>query len=347
MEQGAKQQNDGNTLFLKTHTSNRLTRPFINAMKEALDQAYIPRKGSVAQTATIMDIECLDQSLFRLMENALMSLVRDASSSTNHYAKLLALPCIQFFTILATNGQTPATQILKLELSSGTTDVSSRAARVTLFALLSSFLPTIIDPLVEWVDTKARNELEEHQIEHSGLARIAHERQRIVLTFIRKTVTRLVPAARLCCLLACWSGKTRTSSLAMLVSGLSFKAKGQEKPRLHVDYAHRRWLQHEATSTAKIFLAGLWMIASWKPVIDTYLVKPLALFAPRVSGSQSAAATSCPMCKSDINVPVLLSCRHKTCYTCFYADLDHGNRMSCRLCRKPTHESQAVLIAAS
>jgi hypothetical protein len=48
-----------------------------------------------------------------------------------------------------------------------------------------------------------------------------------------------------------------------------------------------------------------------------------------------------------MNVPVLLSCRHKACYTCFYADLDTSKRASCRICRKWTHETQAVLVASS
>lgn len=316
-------------------------------MKETLDQANASAKGSMAHTATLMDVECLDQTLFRLMENALLSLFRDAPLSANGYAKLLALPLIRFVTILATNGQTPATQILKLNLSSGTNDVSSNSTRVALFALLSSFLPTISDPLVEWMKTKMQSRFEEQQIEHSALSRIAQERQRIVLTLIRKTAARLFPVARLCCLLACWAGITRTPSLTMLVSGLSFRPKGQEKPRLHVDYAHRRWIQQEATSTAKVFLAGLWMISSWKPVMDTFLLKPLARLAPRISGPRPTASTTCPICKSDINVPVLLSCRHRTCYTCFYADLDHENRVTCRICRKWTHESQVVLTASS
>ncbi len=304
-------------------------------------------KSRTAYTATLMDVECLDQTLFRLIEGALLPLFRDASSSTKAYAKLLALPLIQLATIIATSGQTPATQILKLELSPRLSNAHSFSSRLIFFALLSSLIPTLTDPLWKWIKPKIRARLEEHPIEESDMSKRARERQRLVFTLIQKTMSRLFPVTRLCCLLACWSGISRTPNLAMLVSGLGFQPKGQEKPRLHVDYAHRRWLQQEATSTAKTFLAGLWMLSSWKSVIDAFLWKPLTILAPITSAPQTATPTTCPICKSEMNVPVLLSCRHKACYTCFYADLDTSKRASCRICRKWTHETQAVLVASS
>ncbi len=316
-------------------------------MEGELDQSCSSTEGKSAYIATLLDVECLDQTLFRLIEGALLPPFREAPSSTKAYAKLLAFPLIQFATIVATRGQTPAAQILKLEHSPGASNARSFSSRLIFFALLSSLIPTISDPLLKWLEARIQHRLEEHPVEESDISKRARERQRLVFTFTQKTMSRLFPVARLCCLLACWSGISRTPSVAMLVSGLGFQPKGPEKPRLHVDYAHRRWLQQEATSTAKIFLAGLWMLSSWKPVVDAFLLKTFAVLAPKTIAPQTAAPTTCPICKGEMNVPVLLSCRHKACYTCFYADLDSSKRASCRICRKLTHESRAVLVASS
>lgn len=314
-------------------------------MTEPQEQANTLKKAREPYTATLLDVESLDQTLFRLLESFLLSLFRDAPSSANRYAKLLALPFIRLISIVATNGQTPATKILKLELISGTKDISSYSTRVILFGLLSAFLPSIRDPCFEWIKTQIQSRIEDHQQEVSDLTRIAQRRQRIVFSFIQKFVTRMFPVARLCCLLACWAGITKTASLSMLALGLGFQPIDQQKPRLHVNYAHRRWLQQEATSTAKVFLGGLWMISSWKPIMDAFLSKPLARFAARISPPQAVDPTTCPICQNDIKVPLLLSCGHTACYTCFYADLDHVNKASCRICSKRTHESHAVLAA--
>lgn len=313
-------------------------------MKEPQEQAGALRDDNESHTATLLDVEFLDHALFRLLETGLLSIFRDAPLWVNRYAKILSLPLIRFITIVATNGQTPATRILKLERTSAAAkDASSYSNRLILFGLLSAFFPALRDPLFKYLETKIQSRLDDNQFEASDLARLAQKRQRIVFTLIQKIVTRLFPLARLCCLLACWTGITKTPSLLMLALGLKFQHKGPHNARLHVDYAHRRWIQQEATSTAKVFLAGLWMISSWNPFIDALLSNPIARLVARIGPIQAVEPTTCPICNGEINVPLILSCGHTNCYACFYADLNRAKKTRCRICRKWNNESQAVL----
>lgn len=175
------------------------------------------------------------------------------------------------------------------------------------------------------------------------------------------SIDRLIPTMQLIALILCWSGVSSTPSAAMMLSRLTLEKRPVENPqapqgrKLSVDYAHRRWLYHELTRTARLLWSGLAMASTWRPIaaetmrnlrlVFSRWSRPrcqrllsvshfLGIFRPNSSDAEKDAwriephdeaedkgLTECLICRmKPIVVPVIAncSCQGLYCYTCLY-----------------------------
>jgi hypothetical protein len=137
--------------------------------------------------------------------------------------------------------------------------------------------------------------------------------------------------------------------LAMLLSGNAYRdASGDAEQRLHVDYAHRRWLWREGSAAVQLLFAGIIsstvLIEAWQPLLRRMYEQCRDAFEGSISallakwshqnrtdskhGSRSLVASSkdekhaprsCPLCgTSPVRIPVRADCGHVYCYVCLY-----------------------------
>jgi hypothetical protein len=140
----------------------------------------------------------------------------------------------------------------------------------------------------------------------------------------------------------------------------------QQQNRLHVDFAHRRWLYESLLQTSRIWWAGLFLLAPvWGQDVQDYMVSPVTRCVQDLSSRVATAAQtvtalvfwrktntmsdgqqqrrpqyrSCPICRrtDPPTVPVqgncASGCRQIYCYACLYTAAVRARRVYCRTCR--------------
>ena len=160
---------------------------------------------------------------------------------------------LQASTLWVTSGQTPATTALGLKtIDTSSPDSSSSPpgrAKTVKWIVLSVLLPTVYRQLRLWYENSPTNADDNND---DSVIQLARERQRMVVRKILETIDRTVPALRLYALLAWWMGKRGAApTLAMTLAGLSFTST-RPPQRLHVNFAHRRWLYQELMTTLRL-----------------------------------------------------------------------------------------------
>lgn len=371
-------------------------------------------------TAVLLDIAPLDHFLLSLLLPSIMDLVPHMTGAIEDLVRLLGgrmpelaveiqrssvsvpssawlMAILQCVTILATQGQTPAVQLLGMKwepipskISNGNLEPhyanSSWRWRLGCYAILSSIVPVAYEQLDTW--WKQRQEQRRLQSARTSLSHptmpfnhahgssefawdLAAERQERVLRLLFQTVNSILPMVRLAILLQCWSGKSSSPSLAMLVTQTRYTpvrsnrittssepSSSMKPPLLHVDYAHRRWLYEELVQTLRILLAG-WAVAPqvWWPLVQEYVLSPLHSLQRRVvqrvmhpasgrTASTSDSAMMCPICRTkDMAIPMETNCGHIYCYVCLYKASSRGGSSNsspfyCRECRQPVTSAQ-------
>jgi hypothetical protein len=299
-----------------------------------------------AMTATLLDAGLLDEYLFRLLLPKFSSLFFDGKAQ---HLKWMAWPLLRVGSLVLCRGQTPATQILGLKFSPTTKakiDDNGWRRRFIFYMAASIFLPTLYDRFHYWFQ-KRLDENNQDEGELTTIDAVALDRQRRTARLIRSLIDKTVPLAKLCCLLSCWGGLVSTPSLAMILTGWKYEKSNDPRgiaPRLHVDLAHRRWLQQEAFAAARILFAGLWMTRTWRPLLEDWIQEPVTRLLTRFVHGQVSTTTCCPLCHADpIVVPFQASCSHVYCYTCLYKEYIRVKPVRCRICARIVDSSRPLL----
>ena len=157
---------------------------------------------------------------------------------------------LQGATLWASSGHTPATAALGLKavVTAYSTRRSPEHASIAKWIALSVILPTMYRQLRLWYESSSSSQ----SIDEDPVARVARERQQKLARCILETVDRTIPVLRLYALLAWWMGKPGAApGLAMTLAGMSFVST-RPPQRLHVSYAHRRWLYEELVRTMHV-----------------------------------------------------------------------------------------------
>jgi len=248
-----------------------------------------------------------------------------------------------FLTIVHSNGQTPATRSLGLKLvnKKGASDGESFRLQLVLYAMMRTLLPHLVDLLV--VPTIKRWESTSSGFGEDGRTQrreaLAIRRRKLVANMFHEARRRLIPFLRLSCLILCWQGSLKSSGLAMFLCGLHYRKERQTK--LHVDYAHRRWIQQEGLATMKSLFAGLWMLKTWKPLLMECFVEPVVRTVSRLQSNRSDQV--CPVClRLDHHIPFRMSCGHVYCYSCLRKVTKNQRPFRCRGCNKMVQCTQSL-----
>jgi len=283
----------------------------------------ITKSSSMPLTATVLDVKHLDDYLLSLL---LPPIESEAPLGIRQWLG----PALQFWTLFKTDGQTPATRLLGLKLTSST-------HRLWGYAALSILLPCFYRFIKEWLQSRTTQSEILTEIQRKALERKQYIAQKMV-----DVVERVWPILRLASVLACWSKLTYTPDPAMIAMGYTYQ-RNREKPtpRLHVDYAHRRWLYEELSRTARVLLAGWTLMAVWKPLLyDSF--QPLVRLWTRRCRSKSQNA-QCLLCRTEpMAIPVVTNCGHVYCYACLYKQSSRKPRMNCLLCGHVIQSSERL-----
>lgn len=238
--------------------------------------------------------------------------------------------------------------------------------RLVAYTLFSTLVPVLYAELKEWYRQRLRERLAaadatrfENGTSHNhndtttrqdGVTQVAAERKFQSAQTLIQVVSQIWPALRLVALLGVWSGVSQTSEVAMLLTGWTCQKQQQqneEEPRLHVDYAQRRWLWEELIRTMRVWGQGLTLLSVWRNDVQQWKDNLLALIMARKNrllmenaqgrqGNNSSSTTRLSMCcfcqAKPIIIPVNLHpCGHAACYACLHERSKGAVR--CRLCK--------------
>jgi hypothetical protein len=318
-------------------------------------EVSLPTRPIIPITATLLDISALDDYLVNLLT---LRFTKDNNLVDYNQAWHIAL--IKFFTIIYTQGQTPAARILGLRFSSFTHDLLR--FRLVAYAAIKALLPFLMAQLrvlyhrhVQYTHAITRrgslvtatragvvvHEYEYDEYDNDYIDEVARQRQIKVIQALLDAYDRMVPVIRVSALLLCWTGLSATVDPAMIYTGFFYQYYSKP-PKLHVEYAYRRWLLQKGMEAARVLLGGLAIQSVWKRdkeriknVIDRWMysrwLMPLRLLQRRLPES------TCPVCKADsILVPYVTDCcGHCYCYTCLSSIMTRvadSSRPYCRVC---------------
>jgi hypothetical protein len=278
--------------------------------------------ASAAGLAEQLDIPLLDDYLQTLLLPQVDSMLQYFPWKQQLPAAL-KLALLQLVTLWMSQGQTPATRALNLELvpspsnsnSNSNSNASPRPSkrqpmgswvnqhRLVVYSILSIGLPR----LYQYAQEKWRQQQQQRQ-QHPGsipedddetsIRRRARERRVQTVDTMFRVIDTAVPMMRLSLLLACWSwySKSRTNTntnttlqaltpnLAMWLVGWQHQYQyqyqyqyqstltsanqnnnsnggnggGTSRQPLHVQHAHRRWLQEESMRLVPMVITPLW-----------------------------------------------------------------------------------------
>lgn len=296
--------------------------------------------------ATALDIPQADDYLLSLLLPRGLSLFQFSAPSTANRKRVLELVIkmlLQGATLYATALQTPATRALGLQLVEDSAEGGAvkgqprmmRPETMVKWMVLSVILPRIYELVELWLgqarDASSHsgwNSLEEQsQQPQRSLAEIAMERRiqvaRRVLDFFKRTV----PLLRVCTLLSFWkSSRSTTSSrrfvapgLAVLLAGLQYQ-RIRPVQRIHVAFAHRRWLYEEFIRTLQVASPA----SSLGELVSLYdgLLEPLKSLLTKLKHRLLPVRPTterCLLCGLDpMRIPCVTNCGHVFCYTCLW-----------------------------
>jgi hypothetical protein len=340
-------------------------------------------------TATLLDFQSLDDYLLRtVLSKAALVLSSNNNASATASKDSWLWPVLQFGTLLATLGQTPAVRLLGLQAdTAGGIDPSShdfrnrKRAGLLKYSILGILLPFVYRKLKQWTTAYEINERQRRQrqqdddIDDTSLSetqRLARKRQHAVTRLLVRAVDTLLPPVQILLLLTCWSGiSQKPPDLATLLAGWRYRtaqptnstetdnaitdnatarlASTGTTPRLHVDFAHRRWLYECLMQTSRVWLAGLHILQdTWQSDVQDYLVTParrLVLgtrqrFFPKRQEHQQRQQQQyrqhCPLCRRS-TVPLVpvrgnCSCEQTFCYTCLHQQSTKAAPFYCPTC---------------
>ena len=340
------------------------------------------RSPSLPSEAVILDLPLLDEYFLDWVVDRIRRILQRFGSSsdiiTNVLLKFLR-PIAHCVIILTTRGQTPATRLLglqrvpvaitttnkkqqqQLQSTSSSSSFTRRDYyfRLVAYTLFSTLVPVLYAELKEWYRQRLRERLadatrfenghNETTSRHDGVAEVAAERKFQSAQTLIQVVSQLWPALRFVALLGVWAGVSQTSEVAMLLTGWTYQKhqQQQEEPRLHVDYAQRRWLWEELLRTMRVWGQGLTLLSVWRNDVQQWKDNLLALIMARKNRlrmesaqgrqeSNSSSTTMLSMCcfcqAKPIIIPVKLHpCGHAACYACLHERSKGAVR--CRLCK--------------
>jgi hypothetical protein len=368
----------------------------------------------LALTATLLDVQQLDDYLLRLVLAKLQQVVSDSTTDTDASSKLSWLwPVLQLVTLWVTQGQTPAVRLLGLRvdvsgesgdnLASPTKNTHTNAnantnTRIGLlrYSVLGILVPFLYQKLKDWktsVEEQEQQPQQEspdvshapptHQQQQVARQQLARQRRLQVARLFIRAVDTMLPGVKLVLLLSCWTGSGTGTGVgrqhvppnniaARLCQWKYHTAVAQSQPqpqqnRLHVDFAHRRWLYESLLQTSRIWWAGLFLLTSvWGPDVRDYVVSPATRLVRDLSSRVTAAAatatalvfssktvnaigarqqkscSSCPICRRTDSDPVTVpvqgncakTCRQIYCYACLYTAAVRSRKVYCRTCRE-------------
>jgi hypothetical protein len=232
-----------------------------------------PQSGA-APLAEQLDVPMLDEYLQTLLLPQVDGMLQFLPWKAPAAIKLALL---QFATLWISQGQTPATRALKLEFSSPSSAPSPKKRqpmvslvhqRLIVYSILSIGLPR----LYQYTQDKWRQQRQRPESipeDETSIQRLARERRLQTVEIMFRMVDTAVPILRLSLLLSCWSLYSRKKSilapnLAMWLVGwqytqtrFSSQNHGGRQP-LHVQHAHRRWLQEEGMRLVPMLMTPLW-----------------------------------------------------------------------------------------
>lgn len=221
-----------------------------------------------ARTAAGLDVAETDEYLYSLLLPRVASMFKylDGADAFSPHVLLWIQALIQGTTLWTTSGQTPATSALGLKTIETTkrTGIQASAERATIakWIVLSVLLPTLYRQLRLWYD----NSMYFPDEQEDSVAQLARQRKQQLVRFLLEFVDRTVPTLRLYALLAWWMGKRNSAPcLAMTLAGLSVVAT-RPPQRLHVNFAHRRWLYEELMRTVQMVAP----FSSWNDFSSCY-----------------------------------------------------------------------------
>jgi hypothetical protein len=333
-------------------------------------------------SAAVLDVFSVDAHLLEAfvvprIASICRLILRNDYEHWAHHLQTVTLPLLRVASLLSSAGQTPAVRALGLEVteaqsqsslyhprvqraSSGAATESLRR-RLLTFAIIQFVAPALYAAWKELVVAR-RRQLEEllaldrlmvtndRQPSHQERQlRLALRRQCQLAEVVINTVRRITPMLRLAALLSCWSGLSNTPDLAMILTGLTFTAnsKATKETRLHVTYAHNRWLGETTLQTIKLLLLSGWSVRSrvWTPILQIAGIDPIVFLwqwvRQKLKRRPLAAIESrgCPVCGgSPSTIAVRTNCDHVYCYAClFYHEHQHRelnprSRVPCRTC---------------
>lgn len=314
-----------------------------------------------------------------------------ASSKTSSWL----WPALQLITLWLTQGQTPAVRLLGLrvdvntateaEAGGGTTSPTQNAkentnasTRVGLlrYSVLGILVPYLYQKLKDWKTSVEVQEQQQdqqpqespapptHQDQQQEREQVAKQRRLQLARLLIRVVDTILPGVKLFVLLTTWSSTGEQvvppNNIAARLCQWKYHTAQSQQPqnRLHVDFAHRRWLYDCLMQTSRIWWAGLFLLPPvWGPDVQDYMVSPVTRVVRDLSDRASAVAArasalvfspktvhandgarqrqrqksrlSCPICRRTdtdavtVTVPVqgncADTCRQIYCYACLYA----------------------------
>jgi hypothetical protein len=327
--------------------------------KPAVDDVAI-HPTTLPIAATILDVSVLEKYFIQLLA---MKLGDSTEMFKRYHGWLMAL--INALTILYTQGQTPATRMLGLQFSSNHRELLR--LRLFIYAIVSSFSPLFIEKLRELYQRHVdysqsisyvhfhssilndADGIHEYDDENDDIDEVIDEvarmRQMKVLQMCIIMYDKIVPVLRLATLLACWTRHLANADPIMACTGFYYRYH-TEPPKLHVEYAYRRWLFQKGIETARILLGGLAVVSVWKrdqQRLQSMLYRCMYSCIPsscRFLFFHPIPVNQCPLCRSQpILIPYVTDCcSHAYCYACLTSLLMNTRNSAlmphCRVCGK-------------
>jgi hypothetical protein len=374
-------------------------------------QLQQPLPLTATATATLLDVQQLDDYLLRLVLAKLQQVVHlyhGSGESTNNTADASIAsskaswlwPALQLVTLWVTQGQTPAVRLLGLRVdvdaaSDGASSSTSSPARnantrigLLRYSVLGILVPYLYQKLKDWktsVEVQEREQQEDGSHPTLTQHQLSRQRRFQVARMLIKAVDTMLPGVKLALLFTCWSSTGTGEHVppnniaARLCQWKYHTAQSQtgqqshQQSRLHVDFAHRRWLYDCLMQTSRIWWAGLFLLPPvWGQDVQDYMVSPVTrvvrdlsskvadvaasasalVFSPKTvhtvgNQQQQKSLLSCPICRrtdtDPVTVPVqgscAATCRQIYCYACLYAAAVRSRSRSnskvyCRTCRE-------------
>jgi hypothetical protein len=380
-------------------------------------------------TATLLDVQQLDDYLLRLVLAKLQQLVHtyygssegaNSATDTDTIASSTSSwlwPALQLVTLWVTQGQTPAVRLLGLRVDvdacgSGESSSAKRSnIRIGLlrYSVLGIIVPYLYQKLKDWktsVEMEVQSQPQEespdgsHPTHNQQVERqhVARQRRLLVARLLIRAVDTMLPGVKLFLLLTTWSSTGQQhvpnniaarlcrwkyhSAVAQSRSMSQQQQPQNQQNRLHVDFAHRRWLYDCLMQTSRIWWAGLFLLPPvWGPGVQDYMVSPVTRLVRDISDRVAATAASatalvfspktvntiggarqqrqkcllsCPICRRTDTDPVTVpvqgnctdTCRQIYCYACLYAaavrSRSSSSKVYCRTCREIITSCQFV-----